>query len=162
MKQSDMLKLLLSLDDRVNRLESIVEGVPEKTARVEPTIERKAPKKRTQTAKKKPEPKADDFHLDLSKLEDMSNTELVSSCRASGHIHASRAMHRNDLEALLIGEPIEVEDPLVEIRETTYAFVQGNSSILKSVMKCDLHCPTCPHNKVIECWATNHDIVIKE
>lgn len=159
MKQSDMLKLLLSLDDRVNKIESIVEGVPEKAIRIEPTVEKRAPKKRTR-AKKNPEPA--DFQLDLNKLEDMSDTELVSACRASGHTHASRAMHRDDIEALLIGEPIEVEDPLAEIRETTYAFVQGNSSILKSVMKCDLYCPACPHNKVIECWATNHDIVIKE
>ena len=162
MKQSDMLKLLLSLDDRVNRLEADwaeKHGALKEIERVEPTIERKVTKKRPRP---KPKPEANDFQLDLSRLEDMSDTELVSACRASGHIHASRAMHRDDLEALLIGEPIEVDDPLAEIRETTYAFVQGNSSILKSVMKCDLYCPACPHDKVIECWATNHDIVIKE
>jgi hypothetical protein len=24
-------------------------------------------------------------------------------------------------------------------------------------MNCDLHCPTCPHDKVVQCYTINHD-----
>lgn len=106
-----------------------------------------------------------DRELDLSRLDEMSDTELVQVARLLGFENASRAYHRDDLVAMVLGEvvtPEEVEDPLQEIREKIHNYVRGNRRIMVSMLMCDLHCPPCPHDKVVECYATNMDIIDNE
>ena len=101
--------------------------------------------------RKKKEP----FDLDLTRLEEASDTELVQIANYLGYDNASRQLHRDDLIDLILGEEINVEDPLQKIRDRTYAYVTAHRrSISASAMNCDFYCPACPHNKVVECYTS--------
>jgi hypothetical protein len=155
MKQSDLVKLVLQLQQRIEVLEEHVLGtlppsiVPPQRMAPEPEKKRR----------KKPTPAEDSFELDLTKLADMSTSEIAQICRRMGTPHASRALTRDDLIALMMGEDVIVEDPLARIREGTFDFVEGNKTVLRSIMRCSLHCPTCDHDQVIGCWNTNQETV---
>ena len=155
MKQSEQTRLMIDLLRRVEILEELTLGtLPSIIEPVEAT--EPAAKKAT---KKRAAPKEESFDLDLSKVGGMSTTEIAQICNKMGHLYASRAMHREDLISLLVGEAIDVEDPLEEHRGRTFEYVQNNKRMLTSVMSCDLHCPTCPHSQVVECWSDNEDKV---
>tara|TARA_B100000131_G_scaffold304437_1_gene329452 strand:+ start:1785 stop:2279 length:495 start_codon:yes stop_codon:yes gene_type:complete len=155
MKTSDMARMILDLQRRLEILEEHVLGtLPEIVE--PPTKDDPSPPK---SSSKKKEEVIEDFELDLGKLPMMSTTEIVQACILHGHVNASRAMLREDLIDLLMGEPIDVEDPVEDIRNKTYSFVQENELMLRSQMQCDLHCPSCPNNTVVQCWTANHDLV---
>lgn len=98
--------------------------------------------------------------VDLERLEEASNTELVQICRQVGELHVGRHVLREDLIALILGEAVFYEDVLADWRKRTFAFVtKHRRSINVGQMDCDFYCPSCPHNKVIECWADNHEQV---
>jgi hypothetical protein len=98
--------------------------------------------------------------VDLELLPYMSESELVEIARLAGYSNASRQLLPEDLIALILGElPEEPADSLEQIRERIFDFVDGNQRILRSQMTCDLYCPTCPHNKVVECYVVNRDKV---
>jgi hypothetical protein len=116
------------------------------------------PKKKTRRRPTKKTPTA--HPVDLTLLEEMSESELVAVARLVGYPTASRRLLPEDLISLILGEVDEPpEDPLVDIREKIFDFVDGNQRILRSQMSCDLHCPTCPHHKVVECYTVNQDKV---
>ena len=98
-----------------------------------------------------------DFELDPTRLGEMSESELVHIARKMGHPEASRQLLREDLEGIILGEITEVEDPLADIRERMFAYVEGNRRLMRSLLDCTLHCPTCPHNTVVACYTTNSD-----
>lgn len=165
MKATDQLKLLLDLAARVEVLENIIRSneklvytkdeddasgytPPEEAGRYEPPPEQKKPPKK----KKVPQ-------FEISAIEFMSNTELVQMCHRLGHTNATRQIPRDDLISLILGEGIEVMDPLEEIRERTHQFVQGNKRLMRAVMSCDLNCPVCPHHQVVACYTANHQKV---
>jgi hypothetical protein len=85
----------------------------------------------------------------------MSVSELVEVARLAGYEHASRQLLPEDLIALILGELDDPEDPLASIRAKIFDFVDGNQRILRSQMRCDLYCPACPHNMVVECYTDN-------
>jgi len=99
-----------------------------------------------------------DPELDPTRLGECSDSELVAICRKLGFLTASRAMHRDDLISLARMEIEAPPDLLHEIRLKTHKKVRGKQ-LLRTVMNCDLHCPTCPHDKVVQCYAINHDRV---
>ena len=92
-------------------------------------------------------------------MDEASHTELVQLARRGGYTHASRQIPREDLEELILGEHFDVEDPLEVIRERTYDYIKGNSLML-STLQCMTHCPSCPHEMVVNCFATNSDLVL--
>ena len=98
------------------------------------------------------------FKLDLSRLNECNLTELIQIARHAGYPDVSRQMPREEIEALLWGDEVHVEDPLMEVREQTFNYLQGNSVML-SGLTCSTHCPTCPHDRVVDCYSRNHDIV---
>jgi hypothetical protein len=154
MNQSEQTRLTIDLLRRVEILEEVILGTLPSI--IEPV---EAEELTTKKVRKKKAPKEDSFDLDLSKIGGMSTTEIAQICNKMGHLYASRAMHREDLISLLVGEAIDVEDPLEEHRSKTFEYVQNNKRMLTSVMSCDLHCPTCPHGQVVECWSDNEDKV---
>ena len=157
LKESEVVRLVMDLLKRVEILEEQVLGsLPSVLAPPERPEKPEVPKK---PAKKKKPAQEEEFDLDLSKLGAMSTTEIAQICNKSGHTYASRALHREDLINLLVGEPISIEDPLEEHRRKTFAFVQDNKQMLTSVLTCDMHCPTCPHRQVVECWTDNKDLI---
>jgi len=97
--------------------------------------------------------------VDVTRLHEASHTELVQLAHKAGYPDVSRQVLEEDIIALLLGEAAHVEDPLQEVRERTYDFVQGNRRIMASQLSCDLYCPGCPHHKVVECYTTNRDYV---
>ncbi len=104
--------------------------------------------------------KKEPFEIDLTRLDEASDTELVLIARHIGYPNASRQMVREDLIDMILGEEFDVDDPLEEIRRRTYAFVTARRrSLDPQAMKCDFYCPGCPHNKVIECYTDNHGYV---
>lgn len=97
--------------------------------------------------------------IDPTRLTECSDTELVSIAHALGHSTASRSMHRDDLLLLLTGEgQPPPHDELETIRRKTFKKVKGQS-LLRTVLNCDTNCPLCPHDKVVACYATNHDLI---
>ncbi|MEC8306399.1 MAG: hypothetical protein VXZ72_00870 [Chlamydiota bacterium] len=158
LRQSDIAQLVVDLIRRVEVLEEHVIGKlpgsvepPKQAASEKPT---KKPKKKVEKA-----PEEDEFDLDLGKIPLMSDTELVQICNRIGFTSASKALHRDDLVNLLVGEEVNVDDPLEEQRTKTFDFVSNNKKMLTSVLTCDMHCPTCPHHQVVECWSDNKDLV---
>jgi hypothetical protein len=109
--------------------------------------------------KKKTKKSSGEFSVDLSALPSLSESELVSIAHLVGYENASRGMHRDDLIDLIISGASDCDDVLAPIREVIYSFVKGNERIMRSQMPCDLHCPTCPHHQVVECFTTNRDLV---
>lgn len=100
--------------------------------------------------------KKNDQPVDWERLDELSLSELVELARRAGIVHASRQLPERELIDLLLGAQDLVEDPLAEIRAKTYRFLQDSRrSILASAMDCDLFCPGCPHDKVVECYTDN-------
>ncbi len=113
----------------------------------------------TARRKKKKKKGPADVDIDLSRLEEMNETELVSVAHMMGYRMASRQLLKEDLIALILGEREEPPDPIEEIRDRIWSFVDGNQRILRSQLTCDMHCPTCPHHQVVACFAANNDKV---
>jgi hypothetical protein len=157
LRQSEVVQLLLDIVKRVEVLEEHVIGKLPGSVEPPPKVEVKkaAPKKK----KKVEELAEEEFDLDMGKIPLMSNSELAQICSRIGFPYASRSLHRDDLVSLIAGEDIGVDDPLEEQRTRTYGFVNNNKKMLTSVLTCDMHCPTCPHHQVVECWSDNKDLV---
>lgn len=104
--------------------------------------------------------KAPSWTFDPLRLDECNLTELVQIARKMGFEHASIQIPRPDLEDLLLGAVSEIEDPLSDMREWTFGFLTSNTAIMHSQLSCSTHCPTCPHDRVVDCYATNFDKVI--
>jgi hypothetical protein len=114
--------------------------------------------KTTRTGKKPRKPKGY-TPIDTSNLEGLCETELVAIAKFAGYRTASRQMLPEDLISLILGEADEPIDCLAEPRGLLHSYVKANTSIMASMMPCDLHCPTCPHHMVVECFTVNRDLV---
>lgn len=155
----ELLSIILELRHRVDRLEQscgraglldAYQPPPIPTVDPEPVPAPMPTKKKADV----PPP------LDETKLWTMSHSEVVQAAHTVGFAHASRAIAKNVLIGLILGElQGEPADPLALIRERTFGFVRGNRSLMVSKMRCSLNCPTCPHHRVVECYTANHDIV---
>jgi len=99
------------------------------------------------------------WDFDPQRLDEVSLSELVQIARYMGHTHATHQVPREELENLLLGEDFEVEDPLEIIREKTHEYIKGNA-VLLSTLRCSSHCPTCPHERVVHCFAMNSDLIL--
>lgn len=162
LRHDDLVRLVLELKARVERLEASVGRAgnllpyePPTFPTIEPIQTEEQPRNAVKKQKNEPAPV-----LDETRLYDMSHTELVQACAALGIENAGRHVERDALIALILGEMQgEIIDPLEAVRRKTFSFVNGNKSLMISKMRCSLHCPTCPHHKVVECYAANHDIV---
>lgn len=159
MKETDLVRTLLDLRVRLERIEASV-GRAGLLAPYEPpafpVVELQTKNADTKMKKKAEPPQT----MDETRLTEMSHSELVQAAVLIGFVHASRQVSREGLIDLILGAAQhEPADPLAEIRVKTYAFVQGNRRLMISKMRCSLHCPTCPHHKVVECYTANHDIV---
>jgi hypothetical protein len=97
--------------------------------------------------------------IDPSCLAGLCETELVAIAHLAGYKTASRQMLPEDLISLILGEADEPTDCLAEPRGMIHSYVKVNTSIMASMMPCDLHCPTCPHHMVVECFTVNRDLV---
>lgn len=158
MKETDLVRTLLDLRTRLERIEASVGRAGLLTPYEPPVFPVAEPQiKSADKMKKKAEPPQT---IDETQLTKMSHSELVQAAVLFGFPHASRQVSRDDLIDIILGvtqhEPV---DPLAEIRSKTYAFVQGNRRLMISKMRCSLHCPTCPHHLVMGCYTANHDIV---
>ena len=104
----------------------------------------------------------DTYYIDPTRLDECGESELVAISHLLGFENTSRAMTRDDLIELILGEAEEElgVDILSDVRTTIHAYVNGNRSLISPVeMRCDLHCPTCPHQRVVECYTVNQDLV---
>ena len=110
------------------------------------------------TRKRQKKPKRN-IPIDPSKLGDLCETEPVTIAKLVGYKNASRQLLREDLISLILGEMDAPVDCLQEPRTLIYAYVKANKSIMASLMRCDLHCPACPHHTVMECFTVNRDLV---
>lgn len=161
MKQSDLIKLILEHDDRLSRIEELLLGEARASLTLpEPKKATQAPEPKTKKPRKKKAPAP--IEVDFGKVYEMSDSELVIICKDMGNKGASRQMLREDLLAYVLGDSIQMDDPLSDIREKTFAYIRGNATMVKSVQKCSLDCPTCPSNTVVECWSVNSDLIEKE
>ena len=155
----DLLRTILELRHRVDRLEQSCGRAGILDAYQPPSIPTVDPEPEPQpmTTKKKadaPPP------LDETRLWEMSHSEVVQVAQMVGFEHASRAISKDELIGLILGDlQGVVDDPLDVVRSRTFAFVRGNRRLMVSKMRCSLHCPTCPHHRVVECYSANHDIV---
>ena len=102
--------------------------------------------------------KKDVWDLDLTRLAECNQTELIQAARRAGYPHVSRQMDASDIEALLLGDEIAVEDPLAQVRQYLHDYLTGNSVML-SGLNCSTECLKCPHDRVVDCYARNHDLV---
>jgi hypothetical protein len=143
MKQERLVRLVLDMHSQLERMESRI-------AELEELFPEEGPMAR------KRKKKADEICLDFTLVNDMSTTEIAQLCQMQGHASASRQLPREDLIALLLGEPIETPDPLEVVRERTYEFTHGNTQIMPSASTCGFECFQCPHNRVVECYTANH------
>lgn len=111
-------------------------------------------------AKPRKKPKADNVQIDFELIDDLSDSELVEVAKLIGAQHANRSLGRAKLLEVILEAnfPGPEDDPLNAIRERTWRYIQ-NHPVLVSLMTCSLHCPTCPANKVVECYSTNQDLV---
>ena len=98
------------------------------------------------------------WDLDVTKLHECNLTELVQAARRVGYPEVSRQMPRDDIEGLILGEDVHLEDPLVEVRERIHDYLHGNSVML-SGLQCSTDCMRCPHDRVVDCYSRNHDQV---
>ncbi len=103
--------------------------------------------------------KKNEYDIDVTRLDGLSESELVVIAQMAGYHKASRHLHRDDLINLILGEADDCLDVLAPAREMIYAYVKANERIMRSQMPCDLHCPTCPHHQVVECFTANRDLV---
>ena len=117
----------------------------------------KAPTKKQRNSKIA---KETDLCIDPTKFHELSESELVTIARYLGHLSVTRAIHRDDIIALLLGESdMEPTDPLTEVRDKMYAFVEENRTVCKVTLRCDLDCPRCPHQITVDCFVSNRDII---
>jgi len=117
-------------------------------------------KKRRKRRKRKL--KKGEYPIDPTRLDECSDSELVEIAQYMGFENVSRAMMRDDIISLILGD--EDEEPgmdlLAGIRRKIFAYVEGNRSMMPvAQMRCDLHCPTCPHQMVVDCYTVNQDLV---
>jgi hypothetical protein len=98
------------------------------------------------------------YALDLSRLDECSTTELVQIARRIGYEHVSPQMERSDLIDLIWGDDIPVDDPLSRQRQWLLDYIQGNAVML-SGLTCSMECLSCPHDRVVACYAANFDLV---
>lgn len=106
---------------------------------------------------KKPK-KSSEPVVDLSKINDMSESELVEIAHLMGIAAASRQLPREELVDLILGmRETPLEDPIAGIRERTHRYVQTNR-VMVSQLPCDLDCPKCPVREVVACYAVNNDL----
>ena len=107
-------------------------------------------------------PKKGEHQIDPTRLDECSDSELVAIAQYMGFENVSRALMRDDIIDLILGKEGEEAgmDLLGDIRKKIYAYVQGNRSMMPvDQMRCDLHCPTCPHQMVVDCYTVNQDLV---
>lgn len=128
-----------TVEDRLSRL--INKAMPQKMRK---------PRKRRKTK--------DEREIDVTRLAEVSDTELVLIAQRMGYETVSRQMPSEDIIDIILGAINSPEDVLTPVRETIYAFVKANA-IMVSTMPCDLNCPACPHHMVVECYSTNRDLV---
>lgn len=119
---------------------------------------------RAKDASTKPKPRkkvgAEVEDIDISKIEEMSESELVELAHAVGYETATRQLLREELIDLILGGRQTIpEDPVQSIRERTWAYVEKNTRIMRSQMPCDLDCLNCPSRTVLVCYTVNHDYV---
>lgn len=121
------------------------------------TVHSKEPEKVVRGKKKEPR----DLEIDMSRVGEMSESELVEVAHALGFETASRLLPRDELIDLVSfrRESPVPEDQVQKIRERTYQYVDGNRRIMPSGLPCDLDCPNCPSRRVVECYAVNSDLV---
>ena len=158
LRQSEVAQLVVDLVRRVEILEEHVIGKLPGSVKPPPLPEEVdvVPMKKVRKAASVEDK---EFDLDLSKVPLMSDSEIAQICERVGMVGASRSLHRDDLVSLLVGETTGVEDPLENQRKKTFHFISNNRKMLTSVLTCDMHCPTCPHHQVVECWSDNKDLV---
>lgn len=122
---------------------------------------RKLLKKDEPTARTKKKEKGTEGDIDISKIELMSESELVEVADIAGIPNTSRALGREKLIELILGmtDSQDIQDPVESVRARIWHYVQGNRSLMVSNVSCDLHCPTCPRRRVVECFTDNHDLV---
>tara|TARA_Y100000034_G_C6865901_1_gene394636 strand:- start:831 stop:1178 length:348 start_codon:yes stop_codon:yes gene_type:complete len=99
------------------------------------------------------------WEFDPMRLDEASHTELVQIARTLGFTHATLQVPREDLINIILGDEYELEDPLVEIRSLTLDYIRGNSLML-SALRCSTECMTCPHERVVNCFASNSDLIL--
>lgn len=128
-----------TLDDRLRKL--INRRVPARVKK--PPTRRKA---------------RDEEEVDVTRLSELSHTELVLISQRAGYRDASRQLPREDLIDLILGALDAPEDVLAPYRKAIHTFVTQNE-IMVSGMPCDLDCPNCTHHWVVECFADNRDLV---
>lgn len=128
-----------SLDERLRNL--INKRMPSR---------RKKPRKHRKTK--------DERDVDVTRLHELSETELVLIAQRAGYETASRQTPRDELIDLILGSTEPPEDALGPIREKIHRFVQS-IDIMASTMPCDLDCPNCTHHWVVECYTDNRDLV---
>ena len=103
--------------------------------------------------------KKNTWTLDLARLDELNHTELVQVARKIGYTEATRQVPKEDLIDMIFGDELDIEDPVDEIRDVIHTYIQGNQ-VLLSTLHCTTHCPTCPHERVINCFASNSDLVL--
>lgn len=110
----------------------------------------KKPRKRRKTK--------DENDIDVTRLTEVSDTELVTIANQMGYETVSRQLPRDDIIDIILGSVEPPQDPLLPIREGTHNFVQKNEVMVAS-LPCDLDCPNCTHHWVVECFTDNRDLV---
>ena len=119
------------------------------------------------SAKKRPsgiekEKPKEDLRIDPTRFHELSESELVAIARHLGHTEGPRALHRDDVIALLLGESdVDSSDPLTEVRNRMYAFVEDNRTVTvsRAYSRCDLDCPRCHHSITVDCFVSNRDLI---
>lgn len=111
-----------------------------------------------QTAKK-PKKKQEDA-IDLSRLGEMSESELVAVAHMAGYQNASRRLVAEDLAGLILGEIDPPEDPVQGLRQKLESYFQANRTMIRSsAIDQGIDFSTMSHARVIEYYVVNQDIV---
>lgn len=97
--------------------------------------------------------------IDISRLEDMSSSELVELAHNMGYEKVSRHLSHAELVDAVLGCQIAGQDPVIEIRQAISNYVKGNTAIMASGVSCDLDCASCKRLRVIDCYTMNHDLL---
>jgi hypothetical protein len=110
----------------------------------------KKPRKRRKTK--------DENEIDVTRLDELSETELVAIAHQMGFETVSRQIPAEDIIDIILGGVDSPQDPLLPVREGIHDFVQKNEIMVAS-LPCDLDCPNCTHHWVVECFTDNRDLV---
>ena len=119
-------------------------------------LAREEPKKPVTTRRKRTK----EPPIDMTRLGELCESELVLIAHSAGHDTASRQLLREDLIALISGELDKPSDALEQQRQLLHAFVKRHP-VMVSQMPCGLDCPRCDHHTVVECFVSNRDLVEK-